>query len=134
LSYVLPRPPRPPLFPYTTLFRSRLLRLAEHRRGAGDHRIPAEHSLTTATDGRQETCGAGFIPADGGGADTTPWQPTPLAGIKPAPQVEPPAEPSGRPWQRALGDAEFPFVGPGSSRPTAVGPTPRLGTQPHWPA
>src|SRR5690606_6659783 len=47
----------------------------------------------------------------------------PLAGIKPAPQVEPPVEPSGRSRQRASGDAEVLFVGPGLSRPTVVGPT-----------
>src|SRR5690606_5901899 len=49
----------------------------------------------------------------------------PLAGIKPAPQVESPVGPAGGSRQRAAGEAEFLFVGPGFSRPTVVGPIPQ---------
>src|SRR5690606_20779316 len=63
-------------------------------------------------------CGAGFIPADGGGSGTHGVDGSPPAGIKPAPQgtgYGPP--PDVLPARRL-------FVGPGSSRPTGVGLTP----------
>src|SRR2546430_3887944 len=46
------RPPRSTLFPYTTLFRSRLVRLQQHQRSQGAHR-PA------AADARQQARRAG---------------------------------------------------------------------------
>src|SRR5690606_8280291 len=69
------------------------------------------------------------IPADGGGNEDTAAPDSPLAGVKPAPQGHGPA--------RALRPAaglHLPCVGPGSSRPTAVGTRPRLRLTVRWPA
>src|SRR2546427_11495992 len=66
------RPPRSTLFPYTTLFRSRLERffgiaqMAEHFRGCPVLRIgaPEEHALALTLHGGPELVGGALQPAE----------------------------------------------------------------------
>src|SRR5437762_4798597 len=57
---MFPRPPRSTLFPYTTLFRSRVLRRGQARRGRDLRgRGPSSPSLHGLDDGAGELVGAG---------------------------------------------------------------------------
>src|SRR5690606_13880830 len=72
-------------------------------------------------------CGAGFIPAIGGGRGTWAGGSATPAGIKPAPQGAVPT-PTAAPIRFRL------LCGPGLSRPTGVGAAPGQGARRRWPA
>src|SRR5690606_33622474 len=88
--------------------------------GAGPTGFGAGRRFTRSVP-ELRACGAGFIPADGGGHNTVARVLSPLAGIKPAPQGSVLAAGSRVPRRSCEP------VGPGSSRPTGVGTTPWRG-------
>src|SRR5690606_32348426 len=73
-------------------------------------------------------CGAGFIPAGGGGFKHRAGNSTPLAGIKPAPQGK------SRHCSTERKPAPPFVVGPGLPRPTVVGSSTVPGIRLRWPA
>src|SRR5690606_15071184 len=84
----------------------------------------------TARFCRASPCGAGFMPADGGGNHTRVVAPTPLAGINPAPQEKCVQSATARSCRASSLWAGFMPADGGGKQTQAVAPTPLAGINP----